>query len=70
MKREIDEQLALLCDTELESGAEGLSELIEGLTRAEVDRLLGLAVVELMDCHDRAEKEVQRIARRLQEHRP
>ena len=67
--REIDEQLAMLCHTELGSGAEGLSDLIADLPRAEVDRLLGLAVVELMDCHDRAEKELRRLARRVQEHR-
>lgn len=64
-----DEQLAMLCHTELASGAEGLAQLISDLPRPELERLLALAVTELMDAHDRAEREIARAMRRLQEHR-
>jgi len=66
---EVDEQLAMLCYAEVASGSEGLAEAISDLSRAELERLLGLAVVALMDAENRAEREVNRMARRLQEHR-
>ncbi len=67
---EIDEQLAMLCHTELASGAEGLAETIADLPRPDLERLLALAVVELMDAQNRAAGEVTRMARRLQDRKP
>jgi hypothetical protein len=66
---EVDEQLAMLCHMELAGGEESLADTISGLPRAELERLLAIAVVELMDAKNEAEREVARMARRLQERR-
>jgi hypothetical protein len=67
--REVDEQLAMLCHTELAGGAESLAETVAALRRAELERLLCLAIVELLDSQHDAEKKVARMARRLQQRR-
>ncbi len=67
--REVDEQLALLCHMELAGGEESLAETVADLPRPELERLLCLAVVELMESHHDAEKQVSRMARRLQQKR-
>lgn len=68
-EREVDEQLAMLCHMELAGGAESLADTVADLPRAEVERLLCLAVVELMDSQQDAEKQIARMARRLQQKR-
>jgi hypothetical protein len=67
--REVDEQLAMLCHVELAGGAESLAETVSSLSRAEVDRLLCLAVVALLDAQNDSRTEVERLARRLQRRR-
>lgn len=65
--REIDPKLALLCYVEMAGGAESLAEAVADLPRPELERLLCLAAVELMDSQNDAEKQIARMARRLQE---
>jgi hypothetical protein len=67
---EVDEQLAMLCHIELAGGAESLAETVADLPRTELERLLCIAVVELMDAQNRAEREIARMGRRLKERRP
>lgn len=67
--REIDEGLASLCRVELAAGEEGLLEGIASLSRDELERLLQVAVVELMDTRDGAAKDQARLARRVNDHR-
>lgn len=64
---EVDEQLAMLCHVELAGGEESLADAISELPRAEFKRLLAFAVVELMNAKNQAQREVARMARRLQE---
>ncbi|KRB75122.1 hypothetical protein ASE01_17335 [Nocardioides sp. Root190] len=59
----------MLCHTELAGGEDSLAETVDDLPRAVLKRLLCLAVVELMDSSDDAEKQVARMARRLQQRR-
>ena len=66
---EVDEALAMLCHMELAGGAESLAETIAELPRAELERLLALAVVALMDAQNAAQREVRRMSRPLQERR-
>lgn len=66
---EIDEQLAMLCHTEIAGGAESLAGAVASLPRPELERLLSLAVVALLDAENRADREITRMARRLQERR-
>lgn len=65
--KEVDEALALLCHTDLAGGEESLAEAIALLPRDELERLLAIAVVELMDAQNAAETQIARMARRLQE---
>lgn len=67
--REVDEQLAMLCQMELAGDEDTLPGIVADLPRPELERLLCLAVVELMDTQHDAEKQIARMARRLQEHR-
>lgn len=67
--REVDEQLAMLCHMELAGGDESLAETVTDLPRPELERLLCLAVVKLMESQQDAEKQVERMARRLQQRR-
>lgn len=59
----------MLCHMELAGGQESLAEAVADLPRSELERLLCLAIVELMESQQDAEKQVSRIARRLQEKR-
>jgi hypothetical protein len=63
--REVDPELAWLAHLELEGGTESLEEEIAGLPREELERLLALAVVEIMESRADAEREIARYARRL-----
>lgn len=64
-----DEQFALLMDAEIAAGAEGLAEALVELPRAELERLLCYAVVRVADLQDEAGREVERLARRLNQSR-
>ncbi|GAA3650969.1 hypothetical protein GCM10022237_08400 [Nocardioides ginsengisoli] len=59
----------MLCHTELAGGEDSLAETVGDLPRAELERLLCLAVVELLDSQHDAEKQIARVARRLQQGR-
>lgn len=67
--RDVDEALAMLCHMELAGGTESLTSAIADLPRDELERLLAIAVVELMEAQGDAERQVARLARRLQERR-
>jgi hypothetical protein len=67
---EISEELFLLCDTLLEGGEEGMQGIISRMDRAELEAVLGEAVVELVDASERADKEIERFQRRLAERGP
>lgn len=64
-QREVDEKLAWLCHLEYEGGVEAVEAEIADLSRAELQRLLALAVVEIMESRADAEREIQRYARRI-----
>lgn len=63
--REIDETLATLCRLELAGGAESLDEAVRELPRAELERLLALAVVEIMESRAEAQRDFERLRRRF-----
>ena len=67
--REVDEQLALLCHMALAGDEDTLPGIVADLPRPDLERLLCLAVLELMDTQHDAETQIARMARRLQEHR-
>lgn len=57
----------MLYNLELAGGEESLAEAVADLPRPELERLLCLAVVELLDSQHAAEQAMTRMARRLQE---
>jgi len=63
---EVSEQLALLCDTRLESGPEGFAEALEEMSQEEVESLFGEAIDALLDAQTKHEREMRRLAERLQ----
>jgi hypothetical protein len=67
--REIDEELAMLLHMELAGGAESLAETVADLPRDELERLLCLAVVEVMESREDAERDFARLAQSLEWHR-
>jgi predicted TIM-barrel fold metal-dependent hydrolase len=67
--REIDEQLAMLIDVEYEGGHESLEDAIADLPKRELERLLCLAVVEVMESRADAERDFERLVRRLEKQR-
>jgi hypothetical protein len=67
--REVDEELAMLCHIELAGGQESLAETVADLPRSDLERLLCLAIGELMESRQDADKQVARMARRLQQRR-
>jgi hypothetical protein len=64
-QREVDERLAWLCHVEYEGGVESVEAEIADMSRAELERLLALAVIEIMESRADAEREIQRYARRV-----
>jgi hypothetical protein len=66
MEIEVSEQLALLCDTRLEGGQEGFAEAVDELSPAEITELFGEAVDALLDAQSKHEREMRRLADRLQ----
>jgi hypothetical protein len=67
--REIDEQLAMLIDVEYEGGQESLEGVVADLSKSELERLLCLAVVEVMESRADAERDFERLVRRLKKQR-
>jgi hypothetical protein len=63
---EVSEQLALLCDIRLEGGPEGFADALEEMSREEVESLLGEVVDALLDAQTKHEREMRRLAQRLQ----
>ena len=55
--RQIDEQLAMLIDVEYEGGQESLEDAVADLPKSELERLLCLAVVEVMESRADSERE-------------
>jgi len=66
MKLEVSEQLALLCDTRLEGGPEGFTAALDELSQEEVESLFGEAIDALLDAQTKHEREMRRLAERLQ----
>jgi hypothetical protein len=66
MEIEVSEQLALLCDTRLEGGPEGFAEAVDELSSAEITELFGETVDALLDAQSKHEREMRRLADRLQ----
>jgi hypothetical protein len=64
-QREVDERLAWLCHVEYEGGVESVEAEIADMSRTELERLLALAVIEIMESRADAEREIQRYARRV-----
>jgi hypothetical protein len=67
--REISEQLFLLCDTSIGAGREGVEAMIADMSRDELATVLAEAVDALLDANERAEKEIERFQRRVNERR-
>jgi hypothetical protein len=63
---EVSERLALLCDIRLEGGPEGFEAELEEMSRADVESLFGEAVDALLDAQTKHEREIRRLAERLQ----
>jgi RNase adaptor protein for sRNA GlmZ degradation len=66
MEIEVSEQLALLCDIRLEAGPEGFAEAVDELSPAEITELFGEAVDALLVAQSKHEREMRRLADRLQ----
>jgi hypothetical protein len=64
-QREVDERLAWLCHLEYEGGVESVEAEMADMSRAELERLLALAVIEIMESRADAEREIRRYARRV-----
>jgi hypothetical protein len=67
--REVDEKLAWLCHVEYEGETESIEAELAELPREELERLLVLAVVEIMESRADAEREIARYARRMNKRR-
>ena len=66
MELEVSERLALLCDTRLEGGPEGFAEALGEMSPVEVEALFGEAIDALLDAQTKHEREMRRLAERLQ----
>ena len=62
----MSEQLSLLCDTRLEGGPAGLAEAVDELSSAEITELFGEAVDALLDAQSKHDREMRRLADRLE----
>jgi hypothetical protein len=67
MELEVSEHLALLCDTRLEGGPKGFADALEEMSQQEVEALFGEAVDALLDAQTKHEREMRRLAQRLQQ---
>jgi hypothetical protein len=63
---EVGEQLEMLCDTRLEGGEEGFDSAVAEMSRERLEALLGEAVDALLDAQTQHEREMRRLAQRLQ----
>ena len=62
--RQVDEKLAWLCHVEYEGDVESVEAEVMQLPRDELERLLVLAVIEIMESRADAEREIARYVRR------
>jgi hypothetical protein len=69
VREEIDEQLAWLCHVQVEGGPESVEVEMQRMSREELERVLRHAVRELLDTTERAEREINRYARRMNKKR-
>jgi hypothetical protein len=67
--REISEQLFLLCDTAIEGEPENVRAILAEMSRDDLETLMVEAVDALLDASTRAEKEIERFQRRVNERR-
>jgi hypothetical protein len=67
--REISEQLFLLCDTAIEGEPENVRAILAEMSRDDLETLMVEAVDALLDANTRAEKEIERFQRRVNERR-
>jgi hypothetical protein len=63
--REVDENLWWLCHHEEEGGAESVEAELAELPREELERLLHIAVVELLRLEGEAQRQIDRFMRRF-----
>jgi hypothetical protein len=63
--RDVDPKLAWLCHIEYEGGVESVEAELADMPREELERLLALAVIEIMESRADAEREIARYARRM-----
>jgi hypothetical protein len=63
---EVSEQLEMLCDTRLEGGEEGFESAVAEMPRERLETLLGDAVDALLDAQAQHEREMRRLAQRLE----
>ena len=69
MRENVDEKLAWLCHLEVEGGPESAAAEIRDMSRDELERVLLCAVSEVLDANERAEREIARFARRMNQKR-
>jgi hypothetical protein len=62
----VSEQLEVLCDTRLVGGEEGFESAVAEMPRSDVEALLGEAIDALLDAQTQHEREMRRLAERLQ----
>jgi hypothetical protein len=67
MELEVSEQLGLLCEIRLEGGPEGFAAALEEMSPEEVESLFGEAIDALLDAERKHEREMRRLAERLQQ---
>ena len=67
--REVDEKLVWLCHLEYEGGTGSVEYELAEMPREELERLLALAVVEIMESRADAEREIARYVRRMNNRR-
>ena len=66
-ERELDPALAMLCHVDIGSGPEGVADAVAEMDRTEVERLLVLAVAEILEARSDAERDFARLARRFEQ---
>jgi hypothetical protein len=68
-ERELDEALAMLCHLDIAAGPEGVADAVADMPKPELERLLVLAVAEILEARSDVEHDLTRLARRLEQRR-
>jgi hypothetical protein len=68
-EKEISEQLFMLYDSLIEGGPESVQAMIADMNRDDLEAVLAEAVDHLVEANERAEKEIERFQRRMNERR-